>query len=152
MSKNPKNWWKSLKIANIARENLHIFWTTCGISIELSGKMWLMITLKVTKNQGFTLPLFTRWIFEKTTGKGGEGSNWPPSPSSFRVKIKKNYLKFCENFSFKKFGVVFSCIILHTISISVWCSLLKIWRGFFRYDFIAKVASLFPDLRQWRIT
>ena len=29
-----------MKIANIEREVLHIFWTTWGISIKLSGKMW----------------------------------------------------------------------------------------------------------------
>ena len=40
---------KLIKIANIEEENLHNFWTTWGISVELSGKMWLMIILKVTK-------------------------------------------------------------------------------------------------------
>ena len=45
MSKNPKNWWKLLKIANIGRESLNIF------------KMRFMIILKVTKNQSFTLSL-----------------------------------------------------------------------------------------------
>ena len=54
MSKKSK---KLMKIVNIEGENLHIFWTTWGISIKLSGKMWLMIMLKVTKNKGFTLSL-----------------------------------------------------------------------------------------------
>ena len=53
MSKKSK---KSMKIADLDGEVLHIFWTTCGISVKFSGKMWLMI-LKVTKNQGFTLSL-----------------------------------------------------------------------------------------------
>ena len=76
MSKNLKNWWKLMKIANIDREILHNFWTTWGISMKFSGKMWLMIILKVTKNQGFTLSLEDAF-FEKTQG----GSNWyPPSP------------------------------------------------------------------------
>ena len=57
MSKNPKNRWKSLKITNIDRVNLDIFWTTWGISIKYSGKIWLMIILEVTKIQGFTLSL-----------------------------------------------------------------------------------------------
>ena len=46
-----------MKIANIYREILHNFWTTCGISMKFSGKTCLMTTLKVTKNQGFTLCL-----------------------------------------------------------------------------------------------
>ena len=54
VKKNPK---KSMKIANIYREILHIFWTIWGIRLKLSGKMWLMIMLKVTKSQCFTLSL-----------------------------------------------------------------------------------------------
>ena len=46
-----------MKIANIDREILHIFWTTWGISIKFSEKMWFLITLKVIKNKGFTLSL-----------------------------------------------------------------------------------------------
>ena len=46
-----------MKIANIVKESLHIFWTTCGISMKFSGMMWLMIILKVTKNQEFTIAL-----------------------------------------------------------------------------------------------
>ena len=33
-----------MKIANIDREILHIFWTTWGISVKFSGKMCFMIT------------------------------------------------------------------------------------------------------------
>ena len=55
MSKNPQNWWKSTKIANIDRKSLHIFGATWRISMTFSGKIWLMIILKVTKNQDFTL-------------------------------------------------------------------------------------------------
>ena len=75
MSKNPKNWWKSMKIANIDREILHNFWTTWAISMKFSGKMCLVIILKVTKNQGFTLCL-EDIIFEKPQGV----SNWPLPP------------------------------------------------------------------------
>ena len=35
-------------------ENLHIFWTTCGISMKFSVKIWLTIILKVTKKQDST--------------------------------------------------------------------------------------------------
>ena len=44
-----------MKIVNFDKENLRMFWTTWVISMILSGKMWLMIILKVTKQQGFTL-------------------------------------------------------------------------------------------------
>ena len=50
MSKNPENWWKLMKIANIDREILHNFWKTGGISMKFSEKMWFIIILKVTKN------------------------------------------------------------------------------------------------------
>ena len=56
-----------MKIANIDKEILHIFWTTWGCSMKFSGKMWLMIMLKITKNQGFTLSLEDT-VFEKPQG------------------------------------------------------------------------------------
>ena len=40
-----------MKIANIDQEILHILWTAWGISVNISGKMWLMTILKVTKNR-----------------------------------------------------------------------------------------------------
>ena len=55
--KNQKNWWKLIKLANIDWEILHIFWTTWGTLITFSGKIWLMIILKVTKKQGFAVSL-----------------------------------------------------------------------------------------------
>ena len=58
-----------MRKANIDREILHNFWTTCGISMKFSGKMCLMIILKVTKNQGFTLSLEDKF-FEKPQGGG----------------------------------------------------------------------------------
>ena len=57
------------QLSNIDKEILHIFWTTWGTSMKFSGKMWLMIILKVTKNQGFTLPL-EDIFFEKPQGGG----------------------------------------------------------------------------------
>ena len=52
------------KLANTEREIPHIFWTSSVISMKFSGKMWLMKLLKVTKNQGLTLPL-EDILFEK---------------------------------------------------------------------------------------
>ena len=70
-----KNRWKSINIdREIDREILYIFWTTWGIAIKFSGKMWLMIMLRVTKNQGFTLSLED---IQKTT----EGVKFTPTPS-----------------------------------------------------------------------
>ena len=76
MSKNnkkkilKKKWWKSMKIADIDSEFLHNVWTAWGISMKFSGKMWLMIILKVTKKQGSTLPLEDTF-FEKSHGEDG---------------------------------------------------------------------------------
>ena len=47
MSKNPKNWRKMMKIANIDREFLHIFWTAWGNSMKFSGKICFEIILKL---------------------------------------------------------------------------------------------------------
>ena len=46
-----------IKIADIDREILNHFWKTWEISMEFSGKMCLMVILKVTKNHGFILSL-----------------------------------------------------------------------------------------------
>ena len=64
-----------MKIANIEKENLHILWTTWEISMKLSGKMWLIIILNVTKKQRFTLSL----------EKPERASIDPPSRSAFLV-------------------------------------------------------------------
>ena len=45
-----KIWKKLIKLVSIEEENLHIYWTTWGISMKLSGNMWLMILPKVTEN------------------------------------------------------------------------------------------------------
>ena len=81
MSKNPKNRGKLIKIANIEREILRIFWTTWENSMKFSGKMCFKMILKVTKNQGFTLSL------EDTTFEKPQGGEVRLTPSSrFRVK------------------------------------------------------------------
>ena len=80
MSETPENWWKSMKIANIDREIFHNFWTTWGVSMKFSGKMWLMIKLK----PGFP-PLFRRYIFRKTTGRVGQID--PTLPAVLGLKL-----------------------------------------------------------------
>ena len=104
-----KNWLKSMKISNFDREIIYIFWTTWGIPIKFSGKMWLIIILKLRKNQGFTFYLEDTFLEKPQVcvsvcvcvcvvcvrvcvcvwwgggGGGGGGSNW--SPSCFRVKV-----------------------------------------------------------------
>ena len=60
MSANPENLSKSMKIANIDKES--ILRATWGISMHFSWKMWLMIILKVAKNQGFTLSLENTYL------------------------------------------------------------------------------------------
>ena len=75
MSKNPENWWKSMKIANIDTESPHNFWTTWRISMKFSRKNALIIILKVIKT-GFH-PFFRRYIFWKNTGRGQSD---PPQP------------------------------------------------------------------------
>ena len=47
--------------------------------MKFSGKMFLMIILKVTKNQGFTLPLEDTF-FEKPHRAGGGGLTTTPFP------------------------------------------------------------------------
>ena len=75
-----------MKIANIDREFLHIFWTTWGNSMKFLGKMCLKIILKVTKNQGSTL--FLKDIFFEKPHGGGQID----PPSLFRVNIIKTVL------------------------------------------------------------
>ena len=60
-----------MKRANIDGENLHIFWTTWGIlMMTFSGKMWLMIILKLKlkKKQGLILSL-KKTFLEKPGGE-----------------------------------------------------------------------------------
>ena len=66
-----------MKIVDIDEENLNIFKTTWGVSMKLSWKKWLMIILKATKNQGFTLSLEDTFL-EKAQG----GVKLPP-PKAF---------------------------------------------------------------------
>ena len=58
-----------MKIDNIEGENVQIFWTTWDILMKFAGKMWLMIILKATKKQAFTLSLGNTFL-EKPQGRG----------------------------------------------------------------------------------
>ena len=49
--------------------------------MKFSGNMWLMIVLKVTRKQGFTISLEDTF-FEKSQGRGGGGGQIE-HPSSF---------------------------------------------------------------------
>ena len=85
-----------MKLANIDREIIHIFWTNWRISMKSSGNMCFMIILKVRKNQGFH-PLFGRYIL----GRGV--SNWPPAVLGLKEKRNTSiYLK-------KLWNVIWSC-------------------------------------------
>ena len=69
-----------MKRANIDGENLHIFWTTWGIlMMTFSGKMWLMIILKLKfkkkQKQGLILSLKNTFLDKP----GGECQTEPPS-------------------------------------------------------------------------
>ena len=76
-----------IKIVNIAKENLHIIQTTCGISINISGKMCLIIILKVIKKQSFTLFLENTFWEKPQQGRvGGGGVQIEPS-GRFRVNL-----------------------------------------------------------------
>ena len=78
---NVKKSEKLMKTVNIEENHLHIFWTTWGISIKFSEKIWLKIILKVTKKQGIILCL--KNAFLEIWQKGG-GQTDPPG--LFRVK------------------------------------------------------------------
>ena len=68
MSKKSK---KIIKIVNIDGQIFHTFWAIWEISMKVSGMMWLMITLEVTKKQSFALYL-ENTFGEKLLGEGGE--------------------------------------------------------------------------------
>ena len=68
-----------MKIANIVKESLRIFWTTCEISMKLSGMMWLMIILKVKKLKVTKKQEFTISLADSLKKKPQEGSNCPPA-------------------------------------------------------------------------
>ena len=69
-----------MKIVHIEEENLQILLVAREISMKFSWKMQLTI-LKVTKKQGH---FFEKYVFGKTTGRGGRGGlKMNPSPTAF---------------------------------------------------------------------
>ena len=70
-----------MKIANIDRENVHI-WTTWEISIKFSEKTWLEMISKATKETKFHLS-FERYILGKIAAIPH------PPPQSFKGEIRK---------------------------------------------------------------
>ena len=48
---------------------------------EFQGKLWLMIILKVTKNQGFTLSLEDSFMENQSGGREGGQNDTPTHPS-----------------------------------------------------------------------
>ena len=96
-----------IEIANIYRGILHNFRATWGISIKFSGKMWLMIILKVTKNH----PFFTRYIFRKTTREGGQID----TPSAVLGLIYCCPLWVLDRYVIKNFQYYFQLFLLHAL-------------------------------------
>ena len=86
---------KLMKVPNIDRDILHNFWTTWGNSMKFSGKIWLMIILKVTRKPGF-FPLFRRYNFRKTTSVGDQIE--PPAP----LRLNKRYV---AKYEFSRQGI-----------------------------------------------
>ena len=68
---NVKKFEKLIKIVETVEENPYIFYTIKKPLMKFSGKMQLMIMLKVTKRQGFTLFLENAFL-EKSQGGGGD--------------------------------------------------------------------------------
>ena len=74
---------KSTKMVNVVRENLHVFWTTWGISMNLFLKHMTNDNIESHKEIG-PHTLSKRYIFGKPQeGGGGGGLKW--TFSLFRV-------------------------------------------------------------------
>ena len=77
---------KLMKLAKIDEENLHISQTTWGTLLKFSGKMCIIILLKVTKKQSFR-KYCRKYSFEKTTVKGGGQIHLPAF-----LRLRKRYI------------------------------------------------------------
>ena len=73
-----------MKTVNNDKEILQIFWMTWEISMKFSGKMWLMIILKVSKFQGFRISL------EDTFFEKPQTANLKLTPPSSRFRVNFN--------------------------------------------------------------
>ena len=81
------------------RESLCIAWTTRRVSMNFSGKMWLIIIAKVCKSQGFTLSLEGKFLKRLQGGGGGAGVKQTapdflelknPSPAQFLTSLNSH--------------------------------------------------------------
>ena len=108
LQKIDANWWKLANIGEIRN-------STWVISMKFSEKMWPMIILEVTKNEGLTLSLEDT-LFEKP-----QGSIWPPPPppSRFRVNSWDMYFLFILIYSDLKWFQIVVCPKLKNIALIV---------------------------------
>ena len=119
--KKPK---KLVKIVNIEGENLYIFWTISKVKVSMnfSGRMWLMMILKVTKSSrprdqtnlflksikkvkpGFLFSLM--FIFPKSNGTKFWSHSFSFQNSSIlqtRMKQREDFMKMnFDNFQIQK--------------------------------------------------
>ena len=98
-------------------ENLHIFWTSWGISVKFSGKMWLIILSH--KKPGFH-PFSEKHIFGKTTGGGVKLNS-----SLFRVKTLERDCFKClllVSFAFIDLAWYIKTVIVHVTMLKIMAS------------------------------
>ena len=88
--------WNYLILTERERESLCIAWTTRRVSMNFSGKMWLIIIAKVCKSQGFTLSLEDKFL-ERLQGGAGVKQTAPdflelknPSPAQFLTSLNSH--------------------------------------------------------------
>ena len=88
---NIKKSEKSVKTINIEGEHLYIFQMTWGISIKFSVKMWLMIIMKVTKNQICTLSKKRIGFWKNHKGGGRRWNcNFPCTPAILGLRVRNS--------------------------------------------------------------
>ena len=109
---------------------------TWETSMKFSGKMWLMIILKVAKYQGFTLSLEDRYF--KKPQVGGIKMTLPPSPPAvlglnncfpclyirnekmLKYNVKFNFEDMVHMLNFLKHLGSWSCFVLHFLISLLW--------------------------------
>ena len=127
-----RNIRKSVKIVNIDRENLHIFWTTLETStkFKIFRKDVTCDNIKSRKN-----PLSRTCIFGKTT----EGSNWPPNLLRNKTTTSGEHQTSCaRNNLLLNGGIQYACII-HLIKIFFFNT-----KGFQLIEHYSDLINLFP--------
>ena len=86
---------KAIKIVNIEGKNYEVFKTICRNAMKFSGKMCLMIILKVTKNQGFSFSLGSTFL------ENCWGMCQTHLFGTFRVKRQTEKYKYCNSWFHK---------------------------------------------------